>query len=115
MESLSVATGDVNLTVAEDAVELSMLGCGGCAFQVAGTFTGTVTFEGTVNGGTWASLKVVSIAGTASATTTTSAGIFTANCAGLYKVRARMSAFTDGYATVTIRAVESSPSLPMLS
>jgi hypothetical protein len=104
-----------DLTVAEDAVTLSMLGMGGAAFQVKGTFTGTITFEATVDGGVWAALNVVGIGATAKATTTTAAGIFIASVAGLYKIRARMSAYTDGYATVTIRSVVCAPSLPFLS
>lgn len=113
-ESLSSIQMD-QLTAQEDACTLSCLGMGGCAFQVQSTYTGTITFEGTVDGGLWAALQVVSIGDAeAVATTTTSTGIFVASCAGLQQVRARMSALSNGYATVTIRAVVSAPSLPIL-
>lgn len=114
-ESLSQTTGDLQLTAGDDTVELSCLGMGGCAFQIKSTYSGTITFEGTVDGGLWAAMLVVPIGTTAGATTTTSTGIFLASCAGLYKVRARMSTYSSGYATVTIRAVASAPSLPVLS
>ncbi len=114
-ESISVQTGsDLQLGAAEEAVELSLLGMGGCAFQVTGTFTGTITFEGTVNGGVWAAMVVVPIGTTAKATTTTAAGIFRGCTVGLLAVRARMSTYTDGYATVMIRAVSAS-AIPVLT
>lgn len=113
-ESLSSIAFD-SLTAAEDAVTLSMLGMGGCAFQVIGTYSGTITFEGTVDLGNWVSMKVVSLGGTASATTTTSTGVFIGTCAGLAGVRARMSSYASGSAQVTIRAVESTPSAAFLT
>lgn len=112
-DSLSIVTDQ--LTAQEDAVALAVLGMGGCAFQVKSTYEGTITFEGTVDDGAWASLLVVPMGATAGATTTTSTGIFIASCAGLSQVRARMSTYSSGYATVTIRAVVSAPSLPVLS
>lgn len=112
-ESLSIVTD--TLTAADDAVTLSMLGMSGCAFQVKSTYSGTITFEGTVDDGLWATMLVLALGATASATTTTSTGIFLASCAGLSQVRARMSSFSSGYATVTIRAVPNAPSLPVLS
>lgn len=114
-DSLSVATGtDVHLQADEETVELSLLGMGGCAFQISGTYTGTITFEGTVNGGEWAALLVVPIGTTASTTTTTGTGIFRACTVGLLAARARMSSYSDGYATVMIRAVSAS-SIPVLT
>lgn len=109
-DSLSTTDqGDIRLGSAQEVVELSCASMGGCAVQVTGTFTGTITFEGTADGGTWAALRVCPIGTSVSATTTTAGGIWFACCVGLLKVRARMSAYTDGTAIVVIRAVPSAP------
>lgn len=114
-DSLSTdSTPDVNLSAAEDVVALALSGLGGVAFQVIGTYSGTITFEGTVNGGVWAAMVVVPIGTTAGATTTTSTGIFRGSSVGLQQVRARMSSYSSGYATVTIRACSASW-VPVLS
>lgn len=113
-ESLSSDYAQSNLGVDEAACTLAVLGMGGCAFQLQGTFTGTVTFEGTVDNGTWAALVAVPIGTTTPATTATSSGIFLASCVGLAQVRARMSTYSEGSVRVTIRAVLSAPALPIL-
>ncbi len=115
-ESLSTTDQpDRQLTAAEDTVTLSCLGMGGCAFQVTDTYSGTITFEGTVDGGIWAALLVVPIGTTAGATTTTSTGIFRGSCVGLLEVRARMSSYSSGAARVSIRAVPSPHTLFVLT
>ncbi len=101
--------GDYRLGADEEVVELPVSGFGGCAIQITGTYTGTITFEGTGNGGTWAALRVCPIGTSVSATTTTSTGIWFACCVGLLMVRARMSDYSDGSALVVIRAVVSAP------
>ena len=109
-DSLSTSLqGDTRLSADEETVELSCAGMGGCAIQVDGTFTGTITFEGTADGGNWAALRVCPIGTSVSATTTTAAGCWFACCVGLLKVRARMSTYSDGSAVVVIRAVPSAP------
>lgn len=75
------------------------------AIQVAGTFTGTITFECSVDGTNWAALAVKASSQTAAATlvtTTTGVGVFTIPTVGIQNVRARMSAYTDGTASVVI-------------
>ena len=100
---------DIRLGADEETVELSCASMGGCAIQITGTFSGTITFEGTADGGTWAALRVCPIGTSVSATTTTAAGIWFACCVGLLKVRARMSTYASGDALVVIRAVQSAP------
>lgn len=101
--------GDSRLGADEEVVELPVSGFGGCAIQITGTFTGTIYFEGTADGGTWAALRVCPIGTSVSATTTTGTGIWFACCVGLLKVRARMETYSDGTAIVVIRAVVSAP------
>lgn len=71
------------------------------AFQVTGTFVGTVTFEATVDGANWDALEVTDLSDSTSlATTATAPGIFVANCKGLAQVRAQVSAYTSGAISV---------------
>lgn len=81
----------------------------GGAFQLVGTFVGTVSFEGTVNGNTWFALPVTPIAGGATATSATGTGMWQFGNAGLVSVRARISAYTSGSAEVTIFSSGGSP------
>ena len=93
------------LGVAEAAVTVLCADSDSIAVQVAGTFTGTITFECSVDTTNWAALAVKASSQTAAATlvtTTTGVGVFTVPTVGLQYVRARMSAYTDGTATVTI-------------
>lgn len=84
-------------------VSLPVSGVGGIGVQVTGTFTGTLTFEGTLDGQTYVALNLTAINGTTPATTTTSTGIFTGGVGGLGIVRVRMSAYTSGTAVVRLQ------------
>jgi hypothetical protein len=68
--------------------------------QITGTFVGTVTFEGSIDGVNYVSLLASDVTTGATATTTTAAGIFRVDVTGLYKVRMRVSAWTSGAITV---------------
>ena len=73
------------------------------AFQLAGTFTGTVTFESTVDGTNWVATGAYPISGSGTAATTaTAVGIWRVPAAALSAVRARCSAFTSG--TIEVKA-----------
>ena len=91
----------------EDAltVQASDAVTGLVGFQLTGTWTGTVTFEGTVNGTDWVTLlrREIGTDATPSGTTTTANGVFVVDAAGLLKVRARFS--TDSSGTVLVDAI----------
>jgi len=92
LQDAAAATGN--------GVELDVAGCPTASLQVSGTFSATVTFEGTVDGANWIAIQMTNLnAGTAS-TTATAAGLFAGNVAGLLKIRARISAYTSGNVTV---------------
>jgi|GEM_PF-6619834 len=83
--------------------------CGGqpsVVIQMKGAgFTGTITFEGTVDETNWVSLQAVNVATGAVAATTTADGVFVVPTGGaLSKIRARVSAYTGGTVTVTGRS-----------
>ena len=68
--------------------------------QITGTFVGTVTFEGSIDGTNYVSLLATDITAGTTATEATAAGIFRVDVTGLYKVRMRVSAWTSGAITV---------------
>ncbi len=71
-------------------------------WQITGTFTGTVTFEATVDGTNWVAASVVPVGATRTLTTTaTAAGVWQMNTTGFAYVRVRCSAFTSGTIVVT--------------
>lgn len=99
------STTSGTLGAAEAAVTALCADSDSIAIQVSGTFTGTITFECSVNGTNWVALAMKSSSQAALATlvtTTTAAGVFTVSTVGIQNVRARMSAYTDGSATVDI-------------
>lgn len=76
------------------------------ALSVTISATATVTFEGTVDGTTWASRACVSIGSTSGTgvTTATATGTYQCSVAGLSQFRARVSSFGSGTITVIARA-----------
>jgi len=71
------------------------------AFQVSGTFVGTVTFEGTVDNTNWVSLQAMNSANGTVATTATAAGVYVAFVGGFSQARARVT-WTSG-TSVTVK------------
>lgn len=84
------------LTAAAQTLEIACGGYGTVGIQLDGTWVGTVTFDGTVNHGTWQTLSVTPTNSTTAVTSATSTGLWIGSCAGLLAVRARVSAFTSG-------------------
>ncbi len=83
---------------------MGVAGYGTVGIRLSGSFTGTVTFEGSVDGSTFIALTVSTFGGT-TATTASGGGQWLASCAGLTVVRCRMSAYTSGTVAVFIQAV----------
>lgn len=79
-------------------------GCGSATFQVTGTFSATVAFEGSVDGVNYAPLVVIDPNG-ARVTSTKSPGLYKADIAGLVSVRTPVSGYVSGEVTVTSRAM----------
>ena len=69
-------------------------------YQLYGTWEGTVTFEGTIDDSTWASVQATPLATGTLATTTTTGGLFRVDASGLFKTRVRFSADTSGTVNV---------------
>lgn len=82
---------------------LSVTGLGSIGFQVDGVWSGTVSFEGSLEG-TYSPLSVVALGGTSAVTTTTANGLWTGAVGGLRLVRVRMSGYSSGSAAVHVQA-----------
>jgi hypothetical protein len=68
--------------------------------DVSGTFSGTLTFEATVDESTWKVVSVINTNGGASVTTTTTTGQFSLANSGFQRVRVRATAWASGTASV---------------
>lgn len=91
------------LSALNEAVTVTVSDSDRIAFVVTGTFTGTITFEASVDGTTYAALGGQTPAGGGLITTLTAAGTYVTlagGCQGYETVRARMSAYTDGSALI---------------
>lgn len=97
------------LGAANEAVALGLAGFGGVAIQIQGTFSGTITFEATVQGQDFTAFRMTPVGSTTAVTTATTTGIWAGSTVGLLVVRARMSAYTSGQATILLRADVASP------
>lgn len=65
-------------------------------FNISGTWVATITFEATVDGTNWVSVKAVNANTGSAAATTTSNGIYSVAPNVIQTVRARVSAYTSG-------------------
>ncbi len=105
-ETLSIGG---TLGAANAIVPLSVAGMGGVAIQIQGTFSGTITFEASVQGQYFAPFRVVPSDNSTAVTTATSTGLWTGSTVGYAVVRVRMSSYTSGKAVVFLQAELSSP------
>lgn len=92
-----------SLAVVEDATILGIGDCGSSTIQLTGTWSGTVTFEGTTLGNSWVSVVAKNVATGAEATTATANGVYVIPSAGLNQVRARFSTATSGTVVATLQ------------
>ena len=71
--------------------------------QVSGSFTATVTFQGTVDMSNWIAVQAANLNNGAVGSTATAAGLFSLPVAGLSAIRAVISSHSTG--TVTVKAI----------
>jgi len=103
-QSQSVRAGLTSATCpGSGCLVLSVSGVGGVAVQVTGTFVGTLSFEGSIDGVNYVPLGLLPIASTSAVTSTTATGLWSGGVGGMAVVRVRMSAYTSGTATVSIQ------------
>ena len=96
------------LDATDEVARLGVEGCGGVAIQLLGTWSGTVTFEATVEGNTWVALTMFPSNSATGASTATANGVWSSNVAGYTAVQARFSTATSGGVRVTVRSCQAS-------
>lgn len=105
MSNIQKETITGNLTLAGQFIDLDVSGLASLAINVKGTFVGTVIFEYLISENDWKTLSV-NVLGTApTATGATVGGQWTANVAGMRRVRVRCTSFTSGIISVDMIAV----------
>jgi hypothetical protein len=98
-------TATANVTGPSGAATLNTDGLGTVSAQVTGTWTGTLVFEGSVDGTNYSTLPASTIGGAAGAsqvTSTTANGMWSLATGGLISVRLRASALSSGTAVMTL-------------
>lgn len=88
-------------------IAVSVIGVAGLGVQVTGTYSGTLSFEGSVDGLTFVALLATPPGTTTAVTSTTSTGVWQSNVGGLTIVRVRMSSYSSGIATVSLQLAPS--------
>lgn len=92
-------------------LELDVAGMASCAIDLRGTWTGTVSFQATIDGATWFNANVASGGSALNFTiiaTTTVNGAWVMPCSGYKAVRVNFTTPTSGTPTAVLRASQSS-------
>lgn len=97
------------LAALNDAIALDVAGFGGVVVQLSGTFTATMTFEGTADNENWVPLNAVKSNGAASVTTANTTGAWFITTTGLVKARVRCSTYSSGQVQVALRSAPAAP------
>jgi len=96
MQSAAAATGN--------GTALALAEFSQATIQITGTFSGVITWEGTVDGTNWAAVALAQLGNTSrtrTLTSTTTGLLHYEEGAGLRQLRARVSTYTSGNITVT--------------
>lgn len=101
MSILSTGTiGALNATL--DATSLDSVGS--TSILITGTWVGTATFQGSLDGTTFVDMLGVQISNAQITSTTAANGSFLINTFGLKTLRVKMTAYSSGTATVTMQS-----------
>ena len=98
--------GRTLLDATDEAIAMNVRGLGAVALQLLGTWSGTVSFEATVNGATWVAFNMVPSNSATAASSATANGVWSANCAGYEAVRGRFSTATSGTVEAYLQGAE---------
>ena len=97
-------TASGTLTAAAQTVVLTVTGgMSAVSAQITGTWVGTITFEGTVDGTNWVAVNGIYAGTSTPGSTITANGIIRLTPSGLTSLRFNMTAFTSGSAVITMR------------
>jgi hypothetical protein len=99
----STASFSKSLSAVDSAITMAAGGYNSVSFQLTGTYSATVKFEGTVNGTTWTTVYAVNQNGGAVDSVATANGVYLLSGNGFKNIRARCSARVSG--TIVIQAM----------
>lgn len=91
------------LDATDESITADVAGCAGIGLQLAGTWSGTVSFEATIDGVTWVALNMVPSNSPTAASSATSNGAWSTNAGGYAAIRARFSTATSGTVKATMQ------------
>lgn len=97
-------SNDGRLEALNASLDLACAGFSNAGIRISGTFSGTVTFQGSVDGKSYSTLTVTAFDGATTATTTTAVGQWRVNCSGLLVVRCAMTSYVSGAAVAFLLA-----------
>ena len=109
-QAAACPTNPGNSSSSTSAITLATVNAGGATFTIGSTtFSGTVTFYGSGDGGTtWQTLSVTPSNSTTLTTTATAAGVWQTNVSGYTHVCMVVTTFSSGTVTATIRKATAS-------
>jgi cytoskeletal protein CcmA (bactofilin family) len=96
----AVATLQNAATVNGNGTNFDVSGYGHATLHVSGTFSATITFQGSVDGTNFTAIPASARSTGLYATTTTTTGFFDVDCRGLKAIRAVISGYASGSVTV---------------
>lgn len=97
-----------SLTNTDDAIAISCVGKGSVGVQLTGTWTGTVTFEASLDGTNYVAIKGTPLASVTGASTATGNGLWQVPVSGMNLFRARFSTASSGTVVATLQSCEAS-------
>lgn len=93
-------------------IDINTAGFGSTGIQISGTWSGTITFQSSVDNTNFVTQQVVPSTSTTPITTTTGNGVFTVTVAGITTVRVVFTSYSSGTAVVIQRTINQARSLP---
>lgn len=107
LQTAVAATGNGTVAVPRDYAWLIA--------QISGTFSATITWEGTLDGTNWEQVRAINMGNGALSHLATSTGLYAVPCGGFLGVRARVSTYGSGAVTVTGILTTSAFSPPLVA
>ena len=98
LQDAAGATGNGNV--------LDVVGQASAVIAITGTFSATVTFEGTLDGTNWFAVNATKVGDGGVASTATTTGLYRIACASITSLRARVSTWASGALTATGRTTQ---------
>lgn len=102
MANRTGTTAQGSIAALNGAVTVDCLNAGGGAIQITGTYSATLSFQGSLDGTNWFSVNAVTFAGSAPVTSTTGNGQWLVGLSGLALFRVIATVYASGAAVVTL-------------